>query len=260
MAEQRTVVSHREKVRDASEVASGSTNAFPMTDWGLVMSDGSDSRAALERLYRAYWRPAYTLVRRGGYARDEALELIREFFAESVERNALWRVKAGSQPFRVWLLNELEAFLVGRTPGTLGAAAVRGKPLELVEAEEADALDRMADGALEPRREYERVLALGILERAVARLERAQADLGQSERFQAFKAWLVVEPSQEELSSIAKALGLGPASARMARHAIRQRLGAFVHQEISNLLEKRDDTQGLRTEMVALLGALESSM
>jgi hypothetical protein len=257
MVEPRILPSHREEGTPGSEGTSVTNDGFPMTDWGLALSAGAESRPALERLCRVYWRPAYALVRRVGYGRDAALELIREFFAKIVEENALSRVKAGSQPFRVWLLTALEEFLVGRIEGER-RAATHGMPLDLGRADEADAIDRTADRALAPRREYERVLALMLVERALARLERAQAERGQSERFLAFKRWLVVDPSQDDLASIAKALGLTPASARMAHHALRQRLGSFVQQEISNLLERRDDTEGLRSEMDALLGALVS--
>jgi hypothetical protein len=227
-----------------------------MTDWGLALSSGAESRPALERLCRVYWGPAYALVRRAGFGRDAALELIREFFAGIVETNEFSRVKAGTQPFRVWLLTALETFLVSRKEREQRKAATRGMPPDVARAAEADAIDRMADRALEPRREYERVLALSLLERALVRLERAQAEHGQSERFLELKRWLFVDPSQDELSSIAKALGLRPASARMAHHALRERFGSLVQEEISNLLERRNDTEGLRTEIDALLGAL----
>jgi DNA-directed RNA polymerase specialized sigma24 family protein len=258
MTEQRMRPALWEKANTGSDDTSVATNGFPMTDWGLVLSAGAESRPALERLCREYWGPAYALVRRVGYGRDAALDLIQEFFAEIFEEKAFSRVKAGSGPFRVWLLTALEEFLVRHMEGDRRAAASQGVPLEVARTDEADAIDRMADGALEPRREYERVLALSLLERALARLERAQAERGQSERFLAFKRWLVVAPSQDELSSIARALGLTPTSARMAHHALRQHLGSFVQEELSNLLERRDDTEGLRSEMDALLGALAS--
>ena len=120
----------------------------------------------------------------------------------------------------------------------------------------ADTIDRASDPSLEPRREYERVLAVSVLERALDRTERDQKERGQNARFLAFKPWLVAESSPDELSSVAKALGLGPTSARMVRHALRQRLAHFTRQEIWNLLERRDDTEGLGVEMAALLGAL----
>lgn len=257
MTEQRMPRTQRGAAIFGSEVTSA-TDGFPMTDWGLVLSAGAESRPALERLCRIYWGPAYAHVRRVGHGRDAALELIREFFAEIVEKNAFARVKAGSQPFRIWLLTALEEFLVDRMEGKRRALATREMPLELARTDEADAIDRMAHRALAPRLVYERVLALSLLERALARLERAQAERGQSERFLALKRWLVVAPSPDELSSTAKALGLTSATASMARQALRQRLGSFMQDEISNLLERRDDIEGLRTEMDALLGALAS--
>lgn len=253
MAERRKLLARREVVGSGSAGTSVTSDGFPMTDWGLALSAGAESRPALERLCRVYWGPAYALVRRVGYERDAALQLIREFFAGIVEENAFSRVKAGSRPFRVWLLTALEEFLVGRIHGERRAATTGGLPLDPARA---DTIDRMADRALEPRREYERVLALCLLERALARLEHVQAERGQNERFQAFKRWLVVDPPQDELSAIARALGLRPASARMVHHALRQHLGSFVQQEVSNLLERRDDTQGLQTEIEALFGAL----
>jgi hypothetical protein len=256
MTEQRPLHSYRHGASPGFEVTSTSatTNIFPPTDWGLVLSAGDEGRLALERLCRRYWGPLYAFVRRVGYERGAALELVNHFFTALAEQNALSQVRAGSQPFRVWLLTAFETFLADREPGdSQGMIAAHRVPLDVAVA---DAIDRAGDRSLEPRLEYERVLAVSVLQRALARLERDQADRGQSQRFLAFMPWLAAEPSRDEFSSVERALGLGPTSARMVRHALRQRLAWFIQQEISNLLERRDDTKGLRTEMDALLGAL----
>jgi hypothetical protein len=253
MAEYRTPLAFPVEERLGSE-GSATPSGFPPTDWGLVVSAGAESRPALERLCRVYWGPAYAFVRRAGHGRDAALELMREFFAAIIEQNAFSRVKAGPEPFRVWLLTALEEFLVGRTEGRRRRTAVVGGVA--LDVELADALDRAGDRALEPQREYERVLALSVLERALARLESDQAERGQRQRFLALKPWLVAEPSRDELSALERTLGLRPTSVKMALHTLRQRLGSVMRYELANLLERRDDTEGLRNEMDALMNAL----
>jgi hypothetical protein len=258
MSEDRLPRSRRDEPNPVAGDAATSESAhvFPPTDWGLVLSAGGDSRAALERLCRRYSGPAYAFVRSAGYDRDAALELMDQFFVELGERNALSLAKDGSQPFRLWLTTALRTFLAERSHGERRTTPAQNRVQ--AHAAVADAMDRESGRALEPQREYERVLAVSVLERALVRLANDQADRGQRQRFLALEPWLVAEPSEDEFSSLEKELGLGPTSARMVRHALRQRLSYFIRQELSNLLERRDDTEALRTEMAALLGALGS--
>jgi hypothetical protein len=109
---------------------------------------------------------------------------------------------------------------------------------------------------LEREREYLRVLTLGVLDRALCRLEQDQAERGHATRFATLLPWMTASPTSEDLAKLGNALGLGPTSVKIAVHALRQRFGSFVRSEIENLLGTRDDAEAVQAEMDVLLGAL----
>jgi hypothetical protein len=231
-----------------------STTSFPPTDWGLVLSAGADRGPALARLCGVYWTPAYAFVRQLGHEREQALDLVQEFFACAIDRNALERATSAAGPFRVWLLDELQRFLANRGGTERGAGALFESVAR--NPEEVDAIDRAADPDLEPEREYVRVLTLSVLERALARLEQDQADRGQLASFATLRSWLNATPTHADLTELGNVLGFGPTSTKIALDALRRRLASFLRGEIENFLERRNDPDALRAEMDALLGAL----
>jgi RNA polymerase sigma-70 factor (ECF subfamily) len=220
-----------------------------------VLSAGAECRPALERLCERYWAPAYVFVRKVGHDREGALELVQEFFASVIEGNALELASAAPGPFRVWLLEALRRFLASRDGAAVDARAGRfdraGRNLEEVEA-----IERAADPKREPESEYVRVLALGVIERALGRLERDQVERGHAERFAKLRPWLGSGHANENLNELGAALGLGLQSTKIALYALRQRLGSLVRYEVENLLETRDDVDALQAELDTLLGAL----
>lgn len=85
------------------------------TRWSVVLAAGAggdSARAALGKLYRAYWYPvfAYIAVRRG---RDAARELTQDFFVDrlvgSQDLKRVRRTPGGL--FRSWLFKAVESFL-----------------------------------------------------------------------------------------------------------------------------------------------------
>lgn len=67
--------------------------AFPTTRWTLLrrMSDDDEVATArsLEVLYRAYWQPLNSLVRRHGYSAHEAEDITQEYLLK-LNRNGSW--------------------------------------------------------------------------------------------------------------------------------------------------------------------------
>ena len=81
----------------AIQSADGGAIAFTTTHWSLVLEAQGESPAAqraLEVLCRTYWRPLYGFARRQGLTREEAQDLVQDFFAHLLEHRNLMRFAA----------------------------------------------------------------------------------------------------------------------------------------------------------------------
>src|SRR6188472_2794954 len=88
--------------------------AFTTTHWSLVLEAQGESpaaRKALEILCRTYWRPLYGFVRRHGLGREEAQDLVQDFFARLLEHGNLDTVRREKGRLRSYLLVSLKRFL-----------------------------------------------------------------------------------------------------------------------------------------------------
>src|SRR5437899_10732955 len=148
--------------------ANGGAMAFTTTHWSLVLeAQGSTPAAqrALEILCKTYWRPLYGFARRQGVGREEAQDLIQEFFAGLLERKNLNIVRREKGRLRSYLLVSLKRFLASerhRASGVKRYESGRHIPLEeLLDWEGADF--ELADTWSADRR-YERRCALAVLE------------------------------------------------------------------------------------------------
>src|SRR5881227_975059 len=96
------------------ESANGRAMAFATTHWSVVLEAQGQSPAAeraLEILCRTYWRPLYGFARRQGLTREEAQDLIQEFFARLLEHRNLDTVRRERGRLRSCLLVSLRRFL-----------------------------------------------------------------------------------------------------------------------------------------------------
>jgi DNA-directed RNA polymerase specialized sigma24 family protein len=94
--------------------AHGGAMGFTTTHWSLVLEAQGESpaaRKALEILCRTYWRPLYGFVRRHGLGREEAQDLVQDFFARLLEHRNLDAVRSEKGRLRSYLLVSLKRFL-----------------------------------------------------------------------------------------------------------------------------------------------------
>ena len=98
--------------------AHGGAMGFTTTHWSLVLEAQGETPAAqraLEILCRTYWRPLYGFVRRHGLGREEAQDLVQDFFARLLEHRNLDAVRREKGRLRSYLLVSLKRFLATRT-------------------------------------------------------------------------------------------------------------------------------------------------
>src|SRR5213593_3201005 len=94
--------------------ANGGAITFTTTHWSVVLEAQGETPAAqiaLEILCQTYWRPLYGFVRGQGLGREEAQDLVQEFFARLLEHRNLNTVRRERGRLRSYLLVSLRRFL-----------------------------------------------------------------------------------------------------------------------------------------------------
>ena len=95
---------------------------FRSTHWSVVLTAAQGQtpagQAALADLYRAYWYPLYSHVRRRGHNPHEAQDLTQGFFLHLLERRGLTQVDPHKGRFRSFLLASLQNFFRFRGTGS----------------------------------------------------------------------------------------------------------------------------------------------
>jgi len=144
---------------------------FPTTRWTLILAsrEGTQARQhALEQLFATYWKPIYFYARRKGLSVEDAQDAVQGLFAQILESEFLTRLDQGKGRFRGYLKTAMDHHLVNLHERS--AAQKRGGDVRVVSLDVILAERDIAGASEEPDRAYEREWAVGLMERALARL------------------------------------------------------------------------------------------
>jgi DNA-directed RNA polymerase specialized sigma24 family protein len=223
------------------------------TCWSVVLAaaaGGEGARAALDKLYRAYWNPVFSFIakRRGAEA---ARELAQGFFVNRViEHNDLRRVqRRPGQRFRGWLYSALRSYLCNQWKFERQQRRDVRKTLALGSEDEGGiAPSALVDGRLDPERQLQRARVLKLLSDVLGRLRREycrNADapgVDAPRRFDAVKVYLA-GPYTEAANYRARGAEL-----RMSADAVKQlvlrlrkRFGQLLHERIRQSVDGEAD-------------------
>ncbi len=237
--------------------ANGGAMAFTTTHWSVVLEAQGDTPAAqraLEILCRTYWRPLYGFVRRHGLGREEAQDLVQEFFARLLEHRNLDTVRREKGRLRSYLLVSLKRFLAAERQRAGGVKRYESGPYipldKLLESEVADfelAETWSAD------RLYERHWALAVLEQVLGRLESGYRAAGKGALFDRLKEFLVGERGLRTQAQIATELGMTENAVKQAFHRFRQRYRLLLREEIAHTVAQAGDVEGELRHLVSVL-------
>src|SRR5947208_17138304 len=157
----------------AIQSANSGGMTFATTHWSVVLEAQGESPAAqkaLEILCRTYWRQLYGFARRQGLTREEAQDLIQEFFARLLEHGNLNTVRREKGRLRSYLLVSLKRFLGSERHRASGVKRYEtGSDIPFDELLESEAADFELAETLSADRLYERSWALAVLEQVLAR-------------------------------------------------------------------------------------------
>jgi RNA polymerase sigma factor (sigma-70 family) len=237
--------------------ANGGAISFTTTHWSIVLEAQGETPAAqraLEILCRTYWRPLYGFVRRHGLGREEAQDLVQEFFARLLEHRNLDAVRREKGRLRSYLLVSLKRFLATERHRATGVKRYESGPhIPLDELLESEAADFELTETWSADRLYERHWALAVLEQVLDRLESEYRAAGNAVLFDGLKEFLVGEPGLRTQAEIATELGMTENAVKQAFHRFRQRYRLLLREEIAHTVAQAGDVEGELRHLVSVL-------
>ena len=229
---------------------------FHTTHWSVVLQAASgDSRAALERLCRAYWYPLYAFVRREGHDAHDAQDLTQGFFELFLAKHYLKYVDREKGRFRSFLLASLKHFLANEWK-----KANRQKRGGLVEIISFDATDAEERYRLEPADEssaeliYDRRWARAVLDSVMEKLGEEFNQTGKRDRFAPLSRFIFQEPQLGEYPKLAAQWKVTESGVRSSVQRIRERYAALFRAEIANTVSDPRDVDGEIAHLIKALG------
>lgn len=239
------------------QTANGGAMGFTTTHWSLVLEAQAESPAAqkaLEILCSAYWRPLYGFVRRHGLTREEAQDLVQEFFARLLEHRNLETVRREKGRLRSYLLVSLKRFLAAERHRASGVKRYESGPhIPLEELRESDLADFERTESFSADRLYERRWALAVLEQVLRRLESEYEAAGNAALFDQLKEFLVGERGRPTQAEIAADLAMTENAVKQAFHRFRQRYRVLLREEIAHTVAQPGDVEGELRHLVSVL-------
>jgi RNA polymerase sigma-70 factor (ECF subfamily) len=242
----------------AIQSANGGAMTFTTTHWSVVLEAQGESPAAqraLEILCRTYWRPLYGFALRQGLTREEAQDLIQEFFARLLEHRNLDTVRREKGRLRSYLLVSLKRFLANERHRASGVKRYESGPhIYLDELRESEVSDFEAAGTLSVDRLYERRWALAVLEQVLTRLESEYRAANNELLFERLKEFLVGEGAGRLLQAdIAAELDMTENAVKQAFHRFRQRYRVLLRYEVAHTVAQPGDVEDELRYLVSVL-------
>ena len=227
------------------------------THWSVVLEAQGQSPAAqgaLEILCRTYCRPLYGFARRQGVGREEAQDLIQEFFAGLLERKNLNIVRREKGRLRSYLLVSLKRFLASERHRASGVKRYEsGRHIPLEELLDWEGADFELAETWSADRLYERRWALAVLEQVLTGLEAEYRAAGHEPLFEKLKEFLVGEEGRPLQAEIATELGMTENAVKQAFHRFRQRYRMLLREEIAHTVLAPGDVEDELRHLISVL-------
>ena len=231
--------------------------AFTTTHWSVVLEAQRESPAAhkaLEILCRTYWRPLYGFARRQGLTREEAQDLVQEFFACLLEHRNLDAVRREKGRLRSYLLVSVKRFIASEQQRAAGVKRYEsGAHIPLDELAESELADFERTETLSADQLYERRWALATLDQVLSRLESEYQAAANAALFDRLKEFLVGERGRPTQAEIATELGMTENAVKQAFHRLRQRYRVLLREEIAHTVAQPGDVEDELRYLVSVL-------
>ncbi len=220
-------------------------SSFATTQWTLVLDAGDQqspgAHEALATLCEIYWYPLYVYLRRRGYPREEAEDLVQGFFTQVLEKGYMKAANRDRGRFRSFLLTSLKNFATNEWDRKTAKKRGGNKSVLSLDFDTAEGRYRVepADN-LTPEVIFDRRWALIQLGRAMARLDEEMAEAGNSERFDRLKGYLTGDSQGVRYAQVAENLEISESAVKVAVHRMRRRFGELLREEIARTVSTDD--------------------
>jgi RNA polymerase sigma factor (sigma-70 family) len=237
--------------------SSDASGLFPNTRWSVVLATrqqcSPESATALETICSTYWYPLYAYVRRTGQSRDDAQDIIQEFFRRLLEKRWLDSVSPHKGKLRAFFIVALKNFM--NNEWRRASAQKRGGGQMPVQLDTAFAESRLAadSNSFAPDEMFDQQWAFTLLDLTIDRLQAEFATAGKPSHFDALKNCLMAGRGAIDYAAVAAQLGVNEGAARVAVHRLRKRFREIYREEISQTLA---DGANLDEELHHLAAAL----
>lgn len=230
---------------------------FPDTRWTLLLAlkDEAQRPDALEALFRAYWRPICSYLRRR-HPEPEAEDMTQEFMLMLLRNELLERARPEEGRLRSWLLRALELFVSNHqrvTRSQKRGGGVRPEQLDIPAAQGAMAAMAMEDGG---DLLFDREWAEAVVRRSVESLREHYVAAGREAVFQAMAPWLLAEGDANTQTVAAARCGLTITNFRVQLHRLRGRYRDELRRQIA--ITAANEAEAME-EMRHLLAVLQAS-
>ncbi len=219
---------------------------FNTTQWTLIVAAGDsqhpDSHDALEDLCNSYWYPLYFYLRRRGYPREEAEDLVQGFFTQLLAKSYLKAADPERGRFRSFMLTSLKNFAANewdRKKAQKRGGGTTTLSLDFETAEGRYHIDPVDDDT--PEQVFDRGWAVTQLEQVFERM-RSESVGGDSERrFDVLKGFLTGDADDIRYKDVAEQLDISEGAVKVAVHRLRHRFGVVLRDEVARTLNDADD-------------------
>ncbi|MEO6872741.1 MAG: sigma factor [Chthoniobacterales bacterium] len=222
---------------------------FATTRWSLLAAcRDADDRAAQEaiaQLCQDYWPPLYSFVRRRGYSRVDAQDLVQGFFTHFLRDRLYARSDSAKGKFRTFLLAAMKNYLADDWSKDRALKRGGDQTFLLLDAEIATAEELFASepaqSSLDEEWHYEQRWATALVSRALAGLResfRGEAKAEIFEKLQPLIAGGANVPRQEDLAA-QLALPIDTLRSHLSR--MRTRYRTFLREEVARTIGTADD-------------------
>jgi RNA polymerase sigma factor (sigma-70 family) len=219
---------------------------FRSTHWSVVLVAAQDhtpnGQAALAELYRTYWYPLYSHIRRRRYTPDDAQDLTQDFFLHILQHRGLTQVDPHKGRFRSFLLASLRNFLstAQRRKHTIkrgGLCAFISLDAEAVENRYQ--LEPTDDLALTAEQIFDAHWALTLLDEAMRSVQAEYVARGKEKTFEILKGFL---PSASggltSYEEAAATLGISEAAVNTLIHRLRKVYSIALRREVARTVSE----------------------
>jgi RNA polymerase sigma-70 factor (ECF subfamily) len=197
----------------------------------------------LEDICRLYWDPLYAFIRRSGFGREDAEDLVQEFLSRVIERGLLDDVSAEKGKLRSWLLALLKPFLNDRRKHDRRLKRGGGAKIVSIDSEDADR--RYGEQPVENMTAedlFERRWAVSVLAEALVSLGNEYAQRGRAELFNEIRPHLQWQGDGDRAyAQSAEHLGMTEGAVKVAVHRLRRRYREVLRREVAETLGPGED-------------------